>query len=45
MRMIGTGFGRSALYFLSGFSRLLSPGRVGELVRAPLIKRDCGVPI
>ena len=47
MRMIGagTGFGRSALYFLSGFSMLLSPGRVGELVRAPLIKRDCGVPV
>ena len=47
MRMIGagTGFRRSTLYFLSGFSMLLSPGRVGELVRAPLIKRDCGVPV
>ena len=47
MRMIGagTGFARSSLYFLSGFSMLLSPGRVGELVRAPLIKRDCGVPV
>lgn len=47
MRLIGaeTGFGRSSLYFLSGFSMLLSPGRVGELVRAPLLKRDCGVPV
>ena len=41
----GTGFGHSSLYFLSGFSMLLSPGRVGELIRAPLIKRDCGVPV
>lgn len=47
MRLIGakTGFGRGSLYFLSGFSMLLSPGRVGELVRAPLLKRDCGVPV
>ena len=47
MRLIGAklGFGRGSLYFLSGFSMLLSPGRVGELVRAPLLKRDCGVPV
>ena len=47
MRLIGAaiGFGRDALYFLSGFSMLLSPGRVGELVRAPLLKRDRGVPV
>ena len=47
MRLIGagTGFARSSLYFLSGFSMLVSPGRVGELIRAPLLKRDCGVPV
>ena len=47
MRLIGAavGFGRGSLYFLSGFSMLLSPGRVGELIRAPLLKRDCGVPV
>ena len=47
MHLIGAKmrFGRGSLYFLSGFSMLLSPGRVGELVRAPLLKRDCGVPV
>ena len=47
MRLIGAkmGFGRGSLYFLSGFSMLLSPGRVCELVRALMLKRDCGVPV
>lgn len=46
MRLLGDGpgFWRGSLYFLSGFSMLVSPGRVGELIRAPLLKRDYGVP-
>ena len=38
-------FRRNAVYFLSGFSMLLSPGRVGEVIRSPLIKRDYGTPV
>ena len=38
-------FSRNALYFLSGFSLLLSPGRMGEIIRAPFLKRDYEIPI
>ena len=38
-------FIRSSLYFLSGFAFLLSPARVGEILRSPLIKRDYNIPI
>lgn len=36
---------RSVLYFLSGFAFILSPARVGEMLRSPLLKRDYNIPI
>ena len=41
----GISFARNTLYFLAGMSMLLSPGRLGEVIRSPLIKRDYGVPV
>jgi glycosyltransferase 2 family protein len=38
-------FKRNVLYYLAGYSMLLSPGRMGEIIRSPFIKRDYGVPI
>jgi len=38
-------FRKNILYFLSGFAMLLSPGRMGEVIRSPIIKRDYGVSI
>ena len=38
-------FVRSSLYFISGFAFMLSPARVGEMLRSPLIKRDYDIPI
>ena len=38
-------FIRSSLYFLSGFAFILSPARVGEMLRSPFIKRDYNIPI
>ena len=38
-------FSDSALYFLSGYAFILSPARMGEVIRSPLIERDFGVPI
>lgn len=38
-------FKRNVLYYLSGYSMLLSPGRVGEIIRSPFIKRDYGISI
>ena len=32
-------------YYLAGFALVLSPGRVGEVVRSPYLKRDYGIPI
>jgi len=32
-------------YYLAGFAFILSPGRVGEIVRSPYLKRDYGIPI
>jgi len=38
-------FKQSSLYFLSGFAFILSPGRAGEIIRSPFIKRDYGISI
>jgi len=38
-------FKKNILYFLSGFALLLTPGRIGEIIRSPFIKRDYGIPI
>jgi uncharacterized protein (TIRG00374 family) len=38
-------FVRSSLYFISGFAFILSPARVGEMLKSPLIKRDYNIPI
>jgi len=36
-------FLKSSLYFLAGFSFILSPARVGEMIRSPIIKRDYNI--
>ncbi len=38
-------FKENVLYYLAGLAFTLSPGRLGEMIRAPLIKRDYGIPI
>jgi len=38
-------FGTNILYYLAGLSLTIAPGRMGELVRSPLIKRDYGISI
>ena len=38
-------FRRNTIYFLSGFSMLLTPGRIGEIIRSPFIKRDYDIPV
>jgi len=38
-------FRRNVLYYMSGFALLVTPGRIGELIRSPFIKRDYGIPI
>ena len=38
-------FTRSALYFISGYAFMLSPGRAGEIIRSPFIKRDYGISV
>lgn len=38
-------FKENILYYLSGLSMVLSPGRVGEIIRSPFLKRDHGIPI
>lgn len=38
-------FRQSILYFLSGYAFILSPARVGEIIRSPFIKRDYGISI
>jgi len=38
-------FKANVLYYLAGFAFILSPGRIGEVVRSPYIKRDYGIPI
>ena len=36
---------QSILYYLAGYAFILSPGRAGEIIRSPFIKRDYGVSI
>jgi len=38
-------FRHNVLYYLSGLSMVFSPGRVGEIIRLPYIKRDYEIPI
>jgi len=38
-------FKANVMYYLAGFAFVLSPGRLGEIVRSPYIKRDYGIPI
>jgi len=38
-------FKANVLYYLAGFAFVLSPGRLGEIVRSPYIKRDYGISI
>jgi len=38
-------FSHNVLYYLSGLSMVFSPGRVGEIIRLPYIKRDYEIPI
>jgi len=38
-------FKANVVYYLAGFAFVLSPGRLGEIVRSPYIKRDYGIPI
>jgi len=38
-------FKHNVLYYLSGLSMVFSPGKVGEIIRLPYIKRDYEIPI
>jgi len=38
-------FKANVVYYLAGFAFVLSPGRIGEIVRSPYIKRDYGISI
>jgi len=38
-------FKANVFYYLSGFAFSLSPGRIGEVIRSPYLKRDYGIPI
>jgi len=38
-------FKKNFKYYLAGFSFIISPGRLGEIVRSPYIKRDYGISI
>lgn len=38
-------FIKNVFYYLSGYSMLLSPGRVGEVIKSPFIKRDYDISI
>ena len=38
-------FKKNFKYYLAGFSFIISPGRMGEIVRSPYIKRDYGISI
>jgi len=38
-------FKANVVYYLAGFAFVLSPGRIGEVVRSPYLKRDYGIPI
>lgn len=38
-------FKKNFQYYLAGFAFALTPGRMGEILRSPYIKRDYGIPI
>jgi len=38
-------FKKNFKYYLAGFSFIISPGRMGEIIRSPYIKRDYGISI
>ena len=38
-------FKKNFKYYLAGFSFVISPGRMGEIIRSPYIKRDYGISI
>lgn len=38
-------FVKNVFYYLSGYSMLISPGRIGEVIKSPYIKRDYGISI
>jgi len=38
-------FKANVLYYLAGLAFILSPGRLGEIIRSPYIKRDYGISI
>ncbi len=38
-------FRSNVKYYLAGYAFILSPSRIGEMVRSPYIKRDYGIPI
>ena len=38
-------FKQNFKYYLAGFAFVISPGRIGEIVRSPYIKRDYGISI
>jgi len=38
-------FRSNVKYYLAGYAFIFSPGRMGELVRSPYLKRDFGIPI
>ena len=38
-------FRHDVLYYLSGLSMVFSPGRLGEIIRLPYIKRDYDIPV
>lgn len=38
-------FGINIIYYLAGFALILSPGRLGEVIRSPYLKRVYDIPI
>ncbi len=38
-------FKKNFKYYLAGYAFVMSPGRIGEIVRSPYIKRDYGISI
>lgn len=41
---LGTAFKQDLVHYLGGFAMIVTPGRVGELVRMRWIRRETGVP-
>jgi len=38
-------FKANIVYYLAGFAFILSPGRIGEVIRSPYLKRDYGISV